>query len=201
MRERIFSVMNSMPPGGLALHGTSLKNARSISKQGLICTGYHTVIPNPNSRAFIRSKERVDDEFSFFSKTMGSIVFALGYSFKEAKKDPDHQPAIVIFSDWSESSANMFNHLGTDTNTILVRDYKNGYIEDSFGKSVRNIPAEYVSAISYLTKEELNNYKIKADQRPHEYDKLLKNALILKTLLLIEKISFNIKRPDDVLEL
>lgn len=235
MLNRIQRVMDSMPAGGLALHGTSYKKARAITETGLLGNGYICPIPNPNSSIFrlfwglppmrdpaFRSlldgrKTQLPSCLSpseFFPLVVGSILFSMSYSFSEKHRNSFRPmselrptPAVVIFADW-DSERGHFNLPGDDVDIRLphlAASLDNDYYL-SLGKANRNSPPQEVCAIAHLSGVEMAEFNRQARrQLPGEYSstlalRLKKDALLLKTLQLIERLALEGK-PSEILEL
>ncbi|VVC02395.1 Uncharacterised protein [uncultured archaeon] len=225
MKDRLLRAMSHMPAGGIALHGTSYKKALSIAKHGLVDNGYLCVIPNPRNQYFknhwvyqrLYSGSRLPkcDENEYFSRAMGSILFVSAYSFSNrhkedttySKGEKNPQPAIMIFADWSQS---IFNLLGNDIETPFSRllpsfDTRTYF---SFGKINCHPSPDKVCAIARLSHDDIKLIKKTAMSRasgrgPYAfafiYEKLRKDALALKTLQLIEKLTYFENKPSEIL--
>ncbi len=222
MKERILNVMSHMPSGGMALHGTSLQNALQIAEKGLKFPGYVTLVPNPND-SFFRyywDNHHLLDRFSypkmdhseFYSRTIGSILYAMGHSFKhrthqaQINAEVNAEPAMVIFARWE---GDKFNLVWDDLWIPHVRVTPSGYSRPYFSFGVMNFrsgPNE-VCAIAKLGQDEIS--KIEAQARTlvsgdsiaysFNYSHLVCDALILKTLQLIEQLTFLENKPDKIL--
>ena len=197
MRNRIIKAIDNLPPSGIALHGTNLSNAISISKSFLNFPGYYTIIPNPKSDA-------CDPEFkdigidAFFSRAISSISIAASYSLLNRNFSDKNLPAILVFAFWEDrlsdfnlyscSNITSFHRLGANLKTV-------NYL--SFGDDVRSISGEDVRAIISISEDEGRNYKLKSqeyeDSYPRSYNiyRSFFDSYILKTLLAIESISLN----------
>ena len=206
MLQRIQSSINKIPPGGLALHGTSYKKALSIAESGLLYDGYHCPIPNPNSNFYTS----IPSTKEFFSKTVGSIIFSSAYANRAIFAPESSTPAIVIFADWNPDSG-LFNTGGYDLDLKFIRYSQNfeGVSYDSFGKDILNIPAQYVCAISHLSAQKLQDISERAKKNSGgdlTLERLLSlnarnNFLIINTLSLIEKICALSKNPEKLISI
>ncbi len=229
MIERIAHIMNNMPAGGMALHGTSYKKALSIAEKGLERNGYLCNIPNPkheyfqmdwDSRRFCGGRRLPPfDESTFFSRAIGSILFSTGYSFasrhEKSASNPNGEPApeqaIVIFANWSDNIH--FNLLGDDTDRQffrLIPSLESRYYQ-SFGKitcrAIIEAAPDKVCAIARLSRSEMADIDAEAaaraegdpDIRQMISVRMRENVLILKTFKLIERLTYFEKKPSEIL--
>jgi hypothetical protein len=195
MRNRIAHVIDNLPPSGIALHGTNMKNAVSISKSFLQFPAYHTIIPNPKNCICDEIKQMSEDVF--LSKSIGSTLIVSSFSISRMYASND-LPAIVIFAHDKFNSQCDFNFLGCDTNTAVFRQtLKYGSREYfSFGIDSSIIDGKFIRAIVHLSKDELYDIKIKYPNDNFMYSKLIRDTLVVKTLFAIEKISLNLNSCD-----
>ena len=221
MKERIQRAISHLPPGGIALHGTSLKKALSIAKRGLNGHAYVCPIPNPNSEVYWTFSQLPPlDENAFLSRAIGSVLFASSYSLSDkhqkSKDNPGGElrplPAVVIFSGWDDGFLN-FNLPGNDPDTQLSRILANYdasiRIYLSFGKSNYNAPPQMVCAIANLSQRELDAIKLQAHPLSGGdfaafnliFIRQKADALVIKTLRLIEKLTFLENKPSEILRL
>ena len=229
MRDRILRAMAHMPAGGIALHGTSYKKALQIAQRGLFDGSYLCTIPNPNFKAFKCRWESEQlfngsylpacDEREFFSRSVGAALFTLSYSLSDRhKKSGFHPngernplPAVVIFADYSAERAD-FNLLGNDLETSFYRLLPSfqSRLYYSFGKRnwFRSSKPE-VSAIAHLSKDDMEQIREQAKARAASShtrtfkalsSRMKKDALVLKTLQLIERLALEGK-PSEILVL
>ena len=225
MNNRILRAMSNMPPGGIALHGTTHQKALSIAKWGLIGSKYVTLVPNPDS-PFFRSRWNNARLYNgallpnlgpseFFSRALGSILFSTSYSFSQKhEKSPSNptgevnpQPAIIIFAKWEKGI--YFNWLGDDFEVPFTRQWPNFDSKTyfSFGKINYGPRPDEVCAIASLSRREMSGFEARAHVRagsdPILYEfslrRSFRDGLALKTLQLIERLTFLESKPCQIL--
>ncbi len=195
MQNRIVQAINSLPPSGIALHGTTMKNANLVSKSFLQFPAYHTLIPNPKNCVCDEIKQMSEDVF--LSKSIGSTLIASSFSISRMYNSND-LPAIIIFAHNKFSPQCDFNFLGCDAHTPVLRQtLKYGSRRySSFGIDSSIIDGKFTRAIVHLSKDELYNIKMKYQNDNFMYNKLIRDILVVKTLFAIEKISLNLTSQD-----
>ncbi|MBI5225380.1 hypothetical protein HY989_05930 [Candidatus Micrarchaeota archaeon] len=186
MLKEFKKLIAAFPEKGMALHGTSYKNALSIKKTGLkeIEGGAYSVpLPSPKYQKEIKSPSKL------FHRTIGSVVFATHYAGEKyqnmtnSKLTPKQLPAIVIFRD------KQIQFMGYDqekfqprfTGSLKHKLYR------SFGKAVGPLPANSVVKIVRITKKEQLEI-LRTITAPINQTAALQNLLIKKTLLAIKRL-------------
>ncbi len=191
MKSLVRILAEKFPVGGIALHGTTLANARLIQKEGFTGgSAYVCPIGSREQLMNIPAKEILE-------RSIGSTLFAGVYARKNTvfpklelkpdlnipKVDENSLPAIVILlgKHKGQFSEGYDNEIGWKK-TLWDNEYR------SFGKKRQAIAANNVAGFVHLTKEEYESLIVKSKGNVIKAMRLVNSSLALKTLKAIKEL-------------
>ena len=196
------NLLNRMPAGGLALHGTSLEGARNIARDGLNRLANPNVIGGVSSPYIVVLPSRSSFDYSAIrpeirERTIGTVLFAAIYSMKRFQVPDDFfsnskpvktasLPSIVLFQGDVNVDGVLFTP-GYDEECLRPR-FKGHWrpVEyRSFGKRPEAVPARQVKTIVHLTKKEIRGLQEDCRNKPEpemHFWRSSKAKLVAKTL-------------------
>lgn len=132
MREQMQAIFQSLPPEGVAIHGTNLARAKKIRKEGFIPqnlhpgmpldrTFYTLQVPNLNPT---RATEHIDELKQAFrdAYTKYAIRAASRPLYKLSEDPASHIPAILVFRPPTQIDMNKHSNVTTPFPTVASYD-------------------------------------------------------------------------------